>query len=253
MEYSWLMQDVLTQLGLNDKEAKIYLILLEEGHFAASPLAKRAQESRTNTYMILESLEKQGLVTANDSRAVRYFKANDPVLLKQLLVRKQLELKQAQGSLSHVFPKLKSSYTLNELKPGVVYLEGLDGLRVMLDDMARSGDEALIIPSDYSPQVPEAWKVLQEGVNKRAKLGVRSRIIFPKALRKDLEFDRLLKQEMEIRFWGSREYPGELVVYGNKCVFTTYKPKVMNTILTDDVIAQTLRNLFEELWEQAES
>lgn len=247
------MQEALKQLGLNDKEAKIYLLLLEEGSLAASPLAKRAQESRTNTYMILESLEEQGLVATDDSQAIRYFKANDPVMLKQLLVSRQLELKQAQSSLNWVLPKLKSFYTLNELKPGVVYLEGLDGLRVMLDDVVRSSEEVLIIPSDYSPRVPEAWKVLQEGVNKRAKLGVKSRIIFPEAVRKDLEFDRLTKQKMEIRFWGKREYPGELVVYGNKCVFTTYMPKVINTILTDDVIAQTLRSLFEELWEQAES
>ncbi len=245
------MQDILKDLGLRDKEAKCYVVLLENGRTTAAMLAKQIGETRTNTYMILENLDKVGLVETDESQAVRRYRATEPANLKRLLMNRQHELKQANTTLNQALPKLQSLYNLGQLKPGVVYLEGLDGLRAALDDMARSKETARIIPSGDSPHIPEAWDILQSGVNKRAKLGVKSKIIFPESLRTSLEFERLKKQGMTIRFWGEREYPGEFVVYGDKCLFTTYKPRVINTILTDAVIAQTLRMLFDDIWEKA--
>lgn len=247
------MNELLIQFGLNEKEAKLYTFLLEQTVLTAAEIAKQTGETRTNTYMILERLEQDGLVEIDEGKAVRRYSAADPSVLKQTLARRQAELKQLNTTLNQTLPKLQSQYNLGQLKPGVVYLEGLGGLKTLLDDVARSREEVLIIPSQYSPDAPDAWKVLQEGVNKRARLGVKTRIIFPESARKNLEWDRLKGQKYNIRFWGGREYPGELVVYGKKCVFTTYKPAVINTILTNDVMAQTLRNLFEELWEKAKS
>lgn len=247
------MNELFIQLGLHEKEARLYQFLLEQTAMTAASIAKHIDESRTNTYMILERLEQNGLVESDDSKAVRRYLAADPQVLRRLLVAQQSNLKQANTALNQALPKLQSLYNLGQLKPGVVYLEGLDGLKTLLDDVARSGEEVLIIPSEHSPNVPEAWKVLQEGVNKRAKLGVKTRIIFPEGARENLEFDRLKGQEYNIRFWGGRDYPGELVVYGDKCVFTTYHPQVINTILTDAVISQTLRMLFEDLWDRAKA
>ncbi len=245
------MDDLFARLGFSPKEAAAYAYLLQNPDATAATLAKGTNESRTNTYMILDRLVAENLVTVDKSKTVQRYSAADPVALKQRIADEQVKLRDINARLNQVLPDLKSRYNLGKFKPGVVYLEGIDGLKIMLDDMAHSKQEALIIPSGLSYDLEEPWRVLQEGVNKRAKLGVKSRIIFPETLRKDLEYDRLKGQGMTIRFWGEREYPGELVVYGDKCVFTVYHPSVINTILTDKVIAQSMRMLFEDLWEQA--
>lgn len=245
------MYDLFIELGLGRKEAKIYQFLLGESALTATEIANAVGESRTNTYMLLEKLVHDGLAGVDENKAVRRYIAADPSALRNKLVEKQEAIKRINKQLNQSLPKLHSLYNLGHLKPGVVYLEGLDGLEVMLDDMVRSKNEALIIPSRFSPKMPETWKVLQKGINKRVKSGLKSRIIFPESIRDTLEFERLTKQGMAIRFWGSKEYPGEIVVYGNKCVFTTYSPTVINTILTNETMATTLKEIFEDIWSQA--
>ncbi|MCA9332908.1 helix-turn-helix domain-containing protein [Candidatus Saccharibacteria bacterium] len=243
------MDELFTRLGFSDKEANCYKLLLENGHLTASRLSKLMGESRTNTYMILERLEKEGLVEADESESVRQYVAVDPVILKQLVTNQQLQIKQTQQLLQQTMPELRSQYNLSQLKPGVVYLEGLKGLEIMLDDMAKSKEEALLIPG--GPVTGEAWETLKTGIAKRAKLGVKTRVLFTEGSKSTIDPQLHKKQKYEVRYWEGEEYPGELVVYGNKCVFTAYEPNIINTILTNDIIAKTMRGVFEGLWANA--
>ncbi len=70
------------------------------------------------------------------------------------------------------------------------------------------------------------------------------------------EDTKLLTQDFknknyEIRFWGNEPLPGEIVIYGNKVAFTVYKPSLIVTIMTNDVMAKTFRAIFEQLWQTA--
>ena len=50
----------LQDMGLSEKEAKIYLASLEIGRATADQLAKQAKIVRSTTYVQLESLMKKG-------------------------------------------------------------------------------------------------------------------------------------------------------------------------------------------------
>ncbi len=245
------MEQALIRLGLNAKEAAIYLFLLSQDSLTAAEIAKKTKQTRTNIYMILESLQQAGVVLTDDSSAVRQYKAADPQILKQLLVIQQQELKQTQQLLAQSFGKMQSMYQLGQLKPGVVYLEGIEGLKTMLDDIARTKEEVVILPSYNAPDNKEAWEVLQRGLMKRKALGVGSRTVFHEGARGTIDPAAFKKRGFDVRFWGERIYDGEFAVYGDKVVFTTFLPTIVNTILTNKVIAQTMRNLFEEVWEKA--
>ena len=54
--------DLLTEIGLNKTQAKLYLTLIESGALLPSELADKTEEKRTNSYMVLEQLERLGLV-----------------------------------------------------------------------------------------------------------------------------------------------------------------------------------------------
>ena len=49
--------DLLTEIGLNKTQAKLYLTLIESGALLPSELADKTEEKRTNSYMVLEQLE----------------------------------------------------------------------------------------------------------------------------------------------------------------------------------------------------
>ena len=56
------MEEIIREIGLNEKEAKIYLELLKQKISTASKLAKITKINRTTAYLELENLMKLGLV-----------------------------------------------------------------------------------------------------------------------------------------------------------------------------------------------
>lgn len=252
MVYNVIMETVLQDLGLNEKEARFYLYLLNEGSLTAAEIAKQLNESRTNTYMVLEKLAAEGLVQVSDRTAVRQYMAADPSVLKNRINRQMQQIKQTHVALQSVLPELSSIFNLGQHKPGVIYLEGIEGFKTLLEDNARLKQGTIdLLASSEASSSPETWELLQRGIAKRAARGVVTRGLFK--IREDKK--PLLKDfagaNYEIRFWSQEPLPGEIVIYGNKIAFTVYQPSLIITIFTNEVMAQTFRIIFGQLWHAA--
>lgn len=245
------MEQALTQLGLNAKEAKFYIFLLEEGKLSASEIAKSLNESRTNTYMVLERLISEDLVVVSDKTAVKQYGAADPEKLKTLVVRQQQKLKQSQVALSGVLPQLTSTYQLGQHKPGVAYFEGLEGYRVFQENISKSDPPIDVLASNVVPENKEAFDALQKAVQKRLKKGTKARIIFHEDAKNWLDIKKFELDGYEVRFWGDKPLVGEFVIFGNKVGLTAYQPVVMTTVITNVIISDTFRTIFEQIWDKA--
>ena len=249
------METLFTALGLNEKEAKLYEFLLEQPGLAGSVIAKRFGEPRSNTYLLLNALTEKNLVEINDDQPQRRFYAADPITLRRLLAKKQNELKQVDKSLLAELPALSSKYRLAHHKPGVVYRQGIDGLKESLEDMIRSGEEILLFPGDVGigNRSNETFDVLLKGVFKRKAAGISTRTLLYEAARNEYkQIHEWPKRGMEVRFFGKSPFDGEVVIYGDKCAFTVYEPELIVTTLTNKQIAQTMRSLFDAMWQVAE-
>lgn len=245
------MNDVLLQIGLNRKEAEIYMYLLTKGPQTTLQLSEATGEKRTNVYMILDRLTALAVVTADDTKSSRLFAANDPQSLRQLLIAEQQRQNQVSTALSAAMPRLKSIYALSNDKPGVVHLTGLDGFQSVLDDMEHSTGDVLLIAGDTSLGNKDAYGLLQKSLQKRAAAGICTRAIFKASSRETLDKMAFSDKNFEVRFLGAAPYPSELAIYESNVLFTNYEPSVLNTVITDANIATTLRQLFEELWSKA--
>ena len=74
----------LSNYGFYDKEAKVYLTMLELGSSIASTIARRTEINRGTTYSILEDLKRRGIVNDITKDGVRYYSAISPeILFKQ--------------------------------------------------------------------------------------------------------------------------------------------------------------------------
>ena len=63
----------LKQLGLLEKEAKVYLASLELGEATVLELAKKSALNRTTVYVEIEKLGQRGLVSSIEKGKKRYF------------------------------------------------------------------------------------------------------------------------------------------------------------------------------------
>ena len=73
-----MLNDKLEKFGLSNKEAKVYLSLLELGTSVVSDVAKKSQINRSTAYVLLESLAKHGLVSISERKNVRLYTPAPP-------------------------------------------------------------------------------------------------------------------------------------------------------------------------------
>ena len=75
----------LEKLNLADKEAKVYLALLELGEANIQRISNKSKIKRTTVYDVIEDLKEKGLVGTSKRKKRNYFFAENPrVILAQV-------------------------------------------------------------------------------------------------------------------------------------------------------------------------
>lgn len=243
------MESVLLQLGLSDKEVSLYLLLLKKPHQSAQELANQTDIKRTNVYRLLDNLQSQGLITS-DKSPVKKFTTTEPQALQKVLQEKQSQLKQTANSLSVVMPALRSQYALSLDKPGVVHMTGEDGLERLLLDMVNSKTEVLLVAGD-EPTDERTRERFRELIMKRKENHVHTRAIFHNGSHRTRIQQKFTERGFDVRFLGTLPFSSEIILYEDNVVFSVYDPSLINTVITNQQFAATMRTLFEELWQTA--
>jgi len=246
------MDTVLADVGLSPAESTVYRYLLANGADTAAAIAKHTKQTRTNAYMLLNKLAESGIVEADDSTAVRRYHAANPTILQHQVRQRQQALARTNKSLELAMPELLSMFNLSQQRPGVVYLEGLDGLKVSFEDQAKSKTDLLIWGSDIANEDLRIWQVIEKGGYKRRARGIKTRALFHAEAAKWPHIRDFTLKNFEVRLWGQQPFLGEVLIYDNRVTFTTYAPEIMVTVLTNDVMADTFRTIFENCWQIAE-
>lgn len=128
------MLQKLIDLGLSDKEARVYLALLELGLSSVTEIARRAKVTRTNAYHLLNALLSYGLVSSNRGDSKVEFSPEKPdrflYLVKEKKELAERRFKEAEGFL----PELMSVYRDPDKKLSVRYYEGVEGIISVYED-----------------------------------------------------------------------------------------------------------------------
>jgi HTH-type transcriptional regulator, sugar sensing transcriptional regulator len=234
----------LINLGLNQKEAKVYLACIEHGTAVVSEIAKSASINRVTTYDILEKLKKKGLVSFFTKAKIKYFTPIDPELLVDEYEKRTDELRRA-------LPKLKSLQgEINH--PRVRYFEGLDGIKAIYADTLTSKSE--ILNYSNSEEIREQWPTYDEDyVSKRAEKKIHLRGISPKdkmgekVQAKDEKYFRQLRLVPKEQF----DFTNEINIYDDKVAIISFKEELIGMIIESHEIANSQRAIFNMAWQFA--
>ena len=245
------MERFLQTFGLSENEAKIYLYLLTEGTDTASIIAKRVNQSRTNVYMILTQLIEAGLVTADDTTNVRRFSAVHPKVFRDSLRHRQQNIVSLGRTFEMILPEMIASYNLAQRRPGVTYLEGIEGLKTSLEDEARAKTDILLWGSSITVEDHAVFALLEKAAIKRHARGIKTRMLLESEASSWLNIGRFAERGFDIRLTGKSPITSEIAMYDEKVSFTSYRDGPVVTILTNTDIAATFRVIFEEAWVHA--
>jgi sugar-specific transcriptional regulator TrmB len=137
-----MLVKTLQKLGLNEKEAKAYLVALELGETTLQRIALKTGISRTTVYDVLESLKIHGLISTIKKNKKIYYYAEAPDSLQDDLDEKQVLLKK-------VMPELSAMMNLIDHKPKIKYYEGVEGIKeVYMDSLQYAEKEMLALVAE---------------------------------------------------------------------------------------------------------
>src|SRR3989338_3406537 len=126
-------EEVLKTIGLSEKEAQVYLGLLELGRGTVSSVTRRVGINRTSGYHLLDGLVSKGLISVSGKEPKQEYIAESPEKITDLL-KKQLEKDEARlKSAEELVPQLKSLHNVTD-RPRVRFYEGKEGLMQVYED-----------------------------------------------------------------------------------------------------------------------
>ncbi|MBI2109408.1 MAG: hypothetical protein HYT93_04545 [Parcubacteria group bacterium] len=245
-----MLKDILTKIGLEDKEVKIYEAALESGPETVQKIARHAGITRTSAYIHINSLMQQGLMSKSTRDKHTYFSAEPPENLFRLVETRKKEAQRYSFELKKIMPQLRMLYETGAERPHVRVFEGREGLKTMIDDLLKSKIQSLeeftaldeihaIIP----PQ-PNDHRIKIKNKLKK----VPRKIIYTSSKGPFLEVKEGTKER---RFLDKNKFPftGGINVYGNKVSMTSRKKTITGVIIENKEIADTVRALFNLAWE----
>ena len=239
----------LKKLEFSDKEAKVYLALLELGEAPVQQISEKAKVNRATTYVVLEALQKRGVVSTVEKDKKVIFAAESPRALLRLFRTQEQELKEKQEAFKKVMPEFEAMFNLSAEKPTVRFFEGREGVRAVSEDILQSGAKVLydIYPLEYVDQIRALFpdEENEDFLKKRQELGITIRSIYTG----DAPFEGF-KLKGERKFVPRNKFPlaGDILIYRDRVALTTLRGKVISVIIESQEIADTMRLVFELAW-----
>ena len=112
-------------LGFGDKEASVYLALLQLGQASAYQVATKSGLKKPTTYVVLDELAKRGAVNVVPRSKKRLYRASPPEQLLAVARERANEFEEA-------LPRLRLLTKQGKTKFDTLYYQGGEGIRQAL-------------------------------------------------------------------------------------------------------------------------
>lgn len=228
--------NILKEIGFEEKEANIYLILLKIGVSPASSIAEELGYDRTTTYYALLKMVNKGYATYALKSDVKYFQ---PVAPEKIL----LKLKDREDAFSKLVPELKKLGKAGPLGFSMEVYKGKNGLNTIYRDIVNIGGELLSFGIDE--EVFMEYDLVH--FNRYVKEVDRGKLK-----------ERLLTYEGAKKFGSAKSKyrtipkeffsPTPVSVYGDKVAIVVWEPSLHIILVENKNLADSFRKHFELLW-----
>ncbi|MBI3115138.1 MAG: TrmB family transcriptional regulator [Candidatus Kerfeldbacteria bacterium] len=242
------VKKLLSRLGLNSKEAQVFLALAKLGPSPVRAIAVEAGVNRGTTYDTLKRLLSLGLVSYYHQDKHQYFVAESPERLAALLEERIAHEEETKRELDRLRPTLDALYARRGEKPAVKYYEGFRGakaiLRDVLDTMGRAERKAYAVYSSLDLR-EHLYKEFPNFNEERVERGIRVRTI---SFGSGGELHGL-----DERRWLTRKQsaPTYVLLYDGKVATLSLDKSgsLIGILIESQAIAATERMIFDRLWD----
>jgi predicted transcriptional regulator len=238
----------LKQIGLNEKECRVYIELLQAGDSLVSEISEKTKINRSLLYTILKDLANKGIVTYIIKNNVRYYRAAEPNKILSML-------KEKEKIFESILPELTELHKPRTKKPIIEILEGKEGIKTILNDLLRIKQEwfAFNVPGK-GPEI--LGPTVHSFEKERQKEKIPLKVICVKTkegIKRGKEFSKM--KHTLVRYAPKPyESPASNWVYGDRIVIIFwYKEFPFAVRIIDKNLAESYKNHFKTLWDSSEN
>ena len=236
--------EALQNLGLNEKEARVYIALLKRNGSSAYVIADRAELKKPTTYVILDDLIEKGLVYKVPRAKKQLFVAKSP---KEVFSLAEEKLSLAK----EILPELLAMSDGVKSKPKTLFFEGMKNINHVYDWHAKQmQDKEIVGFYAHTKGVPsellESFKVWAENFKKK---NIKIRGIVPDSfdLKTYRDIDTNHNRQMRVAPFEKYSSNISIEICENYVIFFSFND-LQITLIENENIAKSVRQIFEMVW-----
>ncbi len=240
------IRPLLKRIGLDEKEIEVYLAVLSLKTGRASAIAKAAKQARSNTYLLLRSLEEKGLVSEIVRGKVIHFMAEPPQRLKQYVEERERELQSLAPLIDGILPILSGLTKPLTGTPRVTMLKGKEGMRQIYRDAFKQ--EILGIFNTENMYAAFGGNIVTQILGKKPNMRGRDLLVNNASAKKYLT-EIPQDDDYVIRLLPKgTHFETDTMVFGDIMVVLAYDEEQTIIRIENQHIADAFRAWFEILW-----
>jgi HTH-type transcriptional regulator, sugar sensing transcriptional regulator len=243
----------LKEFGLSDKEAKVYLALLELEVATVNEVAKAAEVNRSSTYVVLEGLRKRGLVSVSAGNDPQKYVVAPPDKLLRLAEQRAREQEGIRKRIDEILPDLKSLYKGTKQKPAVRIFEGSEGVMTHMEESLKMKEKLMRIYASGRAPHDFYLEFLPKYFAAKQKAGIVSRGIHPNE-QSSWEIAKHQPKTDESVFVDPNRYKfvADFVIYDDTVAYISHQGEHAITIESPE-IAEAMKSAFDLAFEGAKN
>ena len=235
---------VLKELGFNDKEIKVYLVLLRHGSISASKISKETNIDRATCYRYIDSLIHKGFVSHVIKNNVKYFNAAPPEKILSDIRQKEKDYKEIMPDLLFL-SKMPKEETITEM------YRGKEGLKTVLKNILRTKEDHCVLGDEghFQDLLPVYFGSF---INSCLKNKIKEKVLCSEKAKKKI-------QKFDYRYSETRALPHNVIVptttliYSDIIVLFDWNFPFSAVVIKNKNMALSHKNYFEILWNTAKN
>lgn len=243
------MDQIFSILGLDRKERKLYMKLLQLGPVPVALLAQSIGFPRTSVYVVVERLKDLGVLQTFRQKGKTWVHSIAPQELKTLLLEKQKRVQSALEEYEENLPTLLATEYEYRVIPKVEFLEGEKGVlkaykRVLQEKFFYS----YFNPATVKKFAPKIFLFIPDNLKKK---GGKAREFLVNNEAADEYENHIQNPKHEVKILPKDfTFASDNIICEDKIYFFSYEQDQVCVVeITNKNLAETQRKMFELLWD----
>jgi len=240
--------EILSEMGLSQREIAVYKSLLKLSSTTTGPLVKESGVQNSKIYETLEKLIKRGLATFIYRGKIKYFQATNPNNLLSFFDNKRKHLQDAVDKL-HVMQKRNEPNHQTRVYEG---FKAIQSAFFEMYDLIGNGSEYCAFPiSDQDLEKKELQLFWSQVFQKRLRMKIRIRSM-PNVKTKRI-FNKYYKQIlklMQVRYT-KQEFPNGVFIFKDYVLSVVWGDNPVAFLVMSRENTDKWQTFFDEQWKNA--